>query len=218
MNLLSVGHVSAPVLNRQLLRLFLLSPFLSWNVTPLRCGSVRGVLPSSFSTLQMSQSDSGVDLSGDSQVSSGPCSQRSSPDGGLKGSAEGPPKRPGGPSPLNAVPGESASGSEPSEPPRRRPPASHEGEGKVRRRDEECPQGLASLLPVLTDCSFLCRCALLFLGLFLCHPNNTLFPNLGATPGAASAPWSHRHRTVTAHRPRPRARPPPTSPPTGLSS
>lgn len=80
----------------------------------------------------MSQSDSGVDLSGDSQVSSGPCSQRSSPDGGLKGSAEGPPKRPGGPSPLNAVPGEGTSGSEPSEPPRRRPPAPHDGDRKVK--------------------------------------------------------------------------------------
>ncbi|XP_069093252.1 protein PRRC2A isoform X3 [Pleurodeles waltl] len=36
------------------------------------------------STEQMSQSDSGVDLSSDSQVSSTSCSQRSSPDGGLK--------------------------------------------------------------------------------------------------------------------------------------
>lgn len=90
---------------------------------------------------EMSQSDSGVDLSGDSQVSSGPCSQRSSPDGGLKGSAEGPPKRPGGPSPLNAVPGESASGSEPSEPPRRRPPASHEEEGKELPREQPLPPG-----------------------------------------------------------------------------
>lgn len=90
---------------------------------------------------EMSQSDSGVDLSGDSQVSSGPCSQRSSPDGGLKGSAEGPPKRPGGPSPLNAVPGESASGSEPSEPPRRRPPASHEGERKELPREQPLPPG-----------------------------------------------------------------------------
>lgn len=80
----------------------------------------------------MSQSDSGVDLSGDSQVSSGPCSQRSSPDGGLKGSAEGPPKRPGGPSPLNTVAGEGASGSESSEPPRRRPPAPHDGDRKVK--------------------------------------------------------------------------------------
>ncbi|XP_053577936.1 protein PRRC2A [Bombina bombina] len=32
----------------------------------------------------MSQSDSGVDLSSDSQLSSSSCSQRSSPDGGLK--------------------------------------------------------------------------------------------------------------------------------------
>lgn len=80
----------------------------------------------------MSQSDSGVDLSGDSQVSSGPCSQRSSPDGGLKGAAEGPPKRPGGPSPLNAVPGEGPPGSEPSEPPRRRPLAPPDGDRKVR--------------------------------------------------------------------------------------
>lgn len=90
---------------------------------------------------EMSQSDSGVDLSGDSQVSSGPCSQRSSPDGGLKGSAEGPPKRPGGPSPLNAVPGESASGSEPTEPPRRQPPASHEGERKELPREQPLPPG-----------------------------------------------------------------------------
>lgn len=82
----------------------------------------------------MSQSDSGVDLSGDSQVSSGPCSQRSSPDGGLKGAAEGPPKRPGGPSPLNAVPGEGPPGSEPSEPPRRRPPAPHDGDRKVKEQ------------------------------------------------------------------------------------
>lgn len=81
---------------------------------------------------QMSQSDSGVDLSGDSQVSSGPCSQRSSPDGGLKGAAEGPPKRPGGPSPLNAIPAEGPPGSELSEPPRRRPPAPPNGDRKVR--------------------------------------------------------------------------------------
>lgn len=87
----------------------------------------------------MSQSDSGVDLSGDSQVSSGPCSQRSSPDGGLKGAAEGPPKRPGDPSPLNAVPGEGSPGSESSEPPRRRPPAPLDGDRKVKdEKQEEC--------------------------------------------------------------------------------
>lgn len=90
---------------------------------------------------EMSQSDSGVDLSGGSQVSSGPCSQRSSPDGGLKGSAEGPPRRPGGPSPLKAVPGESSSASEPSEPHRRRPPASHEGERKELPREQPVPPG-----------------------------------------------------------------------------
>lgn len=83
----------------------------------------------------MSQSDSGVDLSGDSQVSSGPCSQRSSPDGGLKGAADGLPKRPGGPSPLNAVPGEGPPGSEPSEPPRRQPPAPHDGDRKVNAQE-----------------------------------------------------------------------------------
>ncbi|ELW61849.1 Protein PRRC2A [Tupaia chinensis] len=90
---------------------------------------------------EMSQSDSGVDLSGDSQVSSGPCSQRSSPDGGLKGAAEGPPKRPGGPSPLNAVPGEGPPGSEPSEPPRRRPPAPHDGDRKELPREQALPPG-----------------------------------------------------------------------------
>uniref|UniRef100_A0A452UI42 Proline rich coiled-coil 2A n=1 Tax=Ursus maritimus TaxID=29073 RepID=A0A452UI42_URSMA len=90
---------------------------------------------------EMSQSDSGVDLSGDSQVSSGPCSQRSSPDGGLKGAAEGPPKRPGGPSPLNAVPGEGPPGSEPSEPPRRRPPAPHDGDRKELPREHPLPPG-----------------------------------------------------------------------------
>lgn len=90
---------------------------------------------------EMSQSDSGVDLSGGSQVSSGPCSQRSSPDGGLKGSAEGPPRRPGGPSPLKAVPGESSSASEPSEPHRRRPPVSHEGERKELPREQPLPPG-----------------------------------------------------------------------------
>ncbi|EPY85373.1 HLA-B associated transcript 2-like isoform 4 [Camelus ferus] len=90
---------------------------------------------------EMSQSDSGVDLSGDSQVSSGPCSQRSSPDGGLKGTAEGPPKRPGGPSPLNAVPGEGPPGSEPSEPPRRRPPAPHDGDRKELPREQPLPPG-----------------------------------------------------------------------------
>ncbi|CAM4655598.1 unnamed protein product [Lepidochelys olivacea] len=37
---------------------------------------------------EMSQSDSGVDLSSDSQVSSASCSQRSSPDGGLKATPE----------------------------------------------------------------------------------------------------------------------------------
>uniref|UniRef100_F7AHS1 Proline rich coiled-coil 2A n=1 Tax=Monodelphis domestica TaxID=13616 RepID=F7AHS1_MONDO len=79
---------------------------------------------------EMSQSDSGVDLSGDSQVSSGPCSQRSSPDGGLKGTGEGAPKRPGGPSPLSTAPGEGPPGSEPSDPPRRRPPASRDGDKK----------------------------------------------------------------------------------------
>ncbi|KAB0396875.1 hypothetical protein E2I00_009790, partial [Balaenoptera physalus] len=90
---------------------------------------------------EMSQSDSGVDLSGDSQVSSGPCSQRSSPDGGLKGAAEGPPKRSGGPSPLNAVPGEGPPGSEPSEPPRRRPPAPHDGDRKELPREQPLPPG-----------------------------------------------------------------------------
>lgn len=74
-------------------------------------------------------------------MSSGPCSQRSSPDGGLKGSAEGPPRRPGGPSPLKAVPGESSSASEPSEPHRRRPPASHEGERKELPREQPVPPG-----------------------------------------------------------------------------
>lgn len=109
----------------------------------------------------MSQSDSGVDLSGDSQVSSGPCSQRSSPDGGLKGAAEGPPKRPGGPSPLNAVPGEGPPGSEPSEPPRRRPPAPHDGDRKV--NDQERIRMFLGLwpcfclrfsLPVCADLNF----------------------------------------------------------------
>ncbi|KAL1771896.1 PRRC2A isoform X1 [Sigmodon hispidus] len=90
---------------------------------------------------EMSQSDSGVDLSGDSQVSSGPCSQRSSPDGGLKGSAEGPPKRPGEPSPLSTVSGEGASGSEPSEPPRRRPPAPPDGDRKELPREQPPPPG-----------------------------------------------------------------------------
>ncbi|KAB0338291.1 hypothetical protein FD754_024684 [Muntiacus muntjak] len=80
---------------------------------------------------EMSQSDSGVDLSGDSQVSSGPCSQRSSPDGGLKG----------GPSPLNAVPGEGPPGSEPSEPPRRRPPSPHDGDRKELPREQPLPPG-----------------------------------------------------------------------------
>ncbi|XP_058288317.1 protein PRRC2A isoform X2 [Hylobates moloch] len=87
---------------------------------------------------EMSQSDSGVDLSGDSQVSSGPCSQRSSPDGGLKGAAEGPPKRPGGPSPLNAVPCEGPPG---SEPPRRLPPAPHDGDRKELPREQPLPPG-----------------------------------------------------------------------------
>lgn len=36
----------------------------------------------------MSLSDSGVDLSSDSQVSSATCSQRSSPDGGLKATSD----------------------------------------------------------------------------------------------------------------------------------
>uniref|UniRef100_A0ABI7ZE86 BAT2 N-terminal domain-containing protein n=1 Tax=Felis catus TaxID=9685 RepID=A0ABI7ZE86_FELCA len=90
---------------------------------------------------EMSQSDSGVDLSGDSQVSSGPCSQRSSPDGGLKGAAEGPPKRPGDPSPLNAVPGEGSPGSESSEPPRRRPPAPLDGDRKELPREQPLPPG-----------------------------------------------------------------------------
>uniref|UniRef100_H0W9J9 Proline rich coiled-coil 2A n=1 Tax=Cavia porcellus TaxID=10141 RepID=H0W9J9_CAVPO len=85
----------------------------------------------------MSQSDSGVDLSGDSQVSSGPCSQRSSPDGGLKGPAEGPPKRPGGPSPLSAVPGEGPPGTEPPEPPRRQAATPRDADRKVRCRG--CP-------------------------------------------------------------------------------
>lgn len=90
---------------------------------------------------EMSQSDSGVDLSGDSQVSSGPCSQRSSPDGGLKGAAEGPPKRPGGPSPLSAAPGEGPRGSEPSEPPRRRPPTSRDGDRKELPQEQPLPPG-----------------------------------------------------------------------------
>ncbi|XP_011378185.1 protein PRRC2A isoform X2 [Pteropus medius] len=88
---------------------------------------------------EMSQSDSGVDLSGDSQVSSGPCSQRSSPDGGLKGAAEGLPKRPGGPSPLNAIPGEGPLGSEPSEPPRRRPLAPLDGDKKELPGEQPLP-------------------------------------------------------------------------------
>ncbi|XP_021115775.1 protein PRRC2A isoform X3 [Heterocephalus glaber] len=83
---------------------------------------------------EMSQSDSGVDLSGDSQVSSGPCSQRSSPDGGLKGPAEGPPTQPGGPSPLSAVP-------ETSDPPRRRVPTPHDGESKELPREQPLPPG-----------------------------------------------------------------------------
>lgn len=155
----------------------------------------------------MSQSDSGVDLSGDSQVSSGPCSQRSSPDGGLKGSAEGPPKRPGGPSPLNTVPSEGASGSEPSEPPRRRPPAPHDGDRKVKNL----------FGPVCCLSAFLCQCVVGFLG-FFSSVTHQLFSNLGAAPGAASAPRSHRNRTIATHRPRPRARPPPASPPIWLSS
>ncbi|XP_063668375.1 protein PRRC2A isoform X4 [Pan troglodytes] len=87
---------------------------------------------------EMSQSDSGVDLSGDSQVSSGPCSQRSSPDGGLKGAAEGPPKRPGGSSPLNAVPCEGPPG---SEPPRRPPPAPNDGDRKELPQEQPLPPG-----------------------------------------------------------------------------
>ncbi|XP_004624374.1 protein PRRC2A isoform X2 [Octodon degus] len=90
---------------------------------------------------EMSQSDSGVDLSGDSQVSSGPCSQRSSPDGGLKGPSEGPPKRPGGPPPLSAVPGEGPPGSEPSELPRRRPPTPQNGDRKELPREQPLPPG-----------------------------------------------------------------------------
>lgn len=85
---------------------------------------------------EMSQSDSGVDLSGDSQVSSGPCSQRSSPDGGLKGPAEGPPKRPGGPSPLSAVPGEGPPGTEPPEPPRRQAATPRDADRKEPPREQ----------------------------------------------------------------------------------
>lgn len=43
----------------------------------------------------MSLSDSGVDLSSDSQVSSATCSQRSSPDGGLKATPDAATKRGG---------------------------------------------------------------------------------------------------------------------------
>lgn len=92
-------------------------------------------------------------------MSSGPCSQRSSPDGGLKGAAEGLPKRPGGPSPLNAVPGEGPLGSEPSEPPRRRPLAPPDGDKKV--KDEERVrgvfQGLLTVVVLLSPSS-LCLC------------------------------------------------------------
>lgn len=135
----------------------------------------------------MSQSDSGVDLSGDSQVSSGPCSQRSSPDGGLKGAAEGTPKRPGGPSLLNAVPGEGPSG---SEPPRRRPPASHNGDRKVRdqeKRKEACFGSLTLMLP-LSSCLCVLEDPLIWASLALAQPHFTVFPNPGAVPGAASAP------------------------------
>ncbi|XP_067172982.1 protein PRRC2A-like [Apteryx mantelli] len=48
---------------------------------------------------EMSQSDSGVDLSGDSQASSASCSQRSSPDGGLKAVAPPGGGQPGPPAP-----------------------------------------------------------------------------------------------------------------------
>lgn len=159
----------------------------------------------------MSQSDSGVDLSGDSQVSSGPCSQRSSPDGGLKGAAEGPPKRPGGPSPLNAVPGEGPPGSEPSEPPRRRPPAPHDGDRKV--KDQEKLRGMflglcdfgpvfVSSFPMLVSSGH----SFIWASFYL--------PNPGAAPGAASAPRPHWHRAIAADRPRPRAWLPPAIPST----
>lgn len=135
----------------------------------------------------MSQSDSGVDLSGDSQVSSGPCSQRSSPDGGLKGTAEGPPKRPGGPSPLNAVPGEGTPGSEPSEPPRRRPPAPHDGDRKVKDQEKRNVSGTFDLGHTLVTFSVLVCCGHSFIWA------SFYFPNPGAAPGAASAPWPHWH-------------------------
>ena len=134
----------------------------------------------------MSQSDSGVDLSGDSQVSSGPCSQRSSPDGGLKGSADGPPKRPGGPSPLNAVPGEGPPGSEPSEPPRRRPPAPHDGDRKVNNQERIRRMFLGLwpcfclpfLLPMCADLSFL----------FLLRPLLHSVAPLRSCPGSSLCP------------------------------
>ncbi|XP_059570292.1 protein PRRC2A isoform X2 [Alligator mississippiensis] len=70
-----------------------------------------------IASTEMSQSDSGVDLSSDSQASSAACSQRSSPDGGLKGAPEAGPggKRPGDP----LAPG--PEGAEPKEQRRRLP-------------------------------------------------------------------------------------------------
>lgn len=163
---------------------------------------------------QMSQSDSGVDLSGDSQVSSGPCSQRSSPDGGLKGAAEGPPKRPGGPSPLNAVPGEGPPGSEPSEPPRRRPPSSHDGDRKVNyERSRGTLRQLPLLLPLSAPfLSLYCGDSLAESSFSFLQQHFIMFPTAGAAPGAASAPWSHWHRAISAYRPRCRAWPSAASP------
>ncbi|MEE6528505.1 hypothetical protein FKM82_030873, partial [Ascaphus truei] len=56
---------------------------------------------------EMSQSDSGVDLSSDSQLSSSSCSQRSSPDGGLKpeGGKRAPPRAEAAGQRLRTLPG-----------------------------------------------------------------------------------------------------------------
>lgn len=131
----------------------------------------------------MSQSDSGVDLSGDSQVSSGPCSQRSSPDGGLKGTAEGPPKRPGGPSPLNAVPGEGTPGSEPSEPPRRRPPAPHDGDRKVKDQEKRNVSETLTLAIHLSLSLCLCVVAIPSFGLPFTSPTQELPREQPLPPG-----------------------------------
>lgn len=160
----------------------------------------------------MSQSDSGVDLSGDSQVSSGPCSQRSSPDGGLKGAAEGPPKRPGGPSPLNAVPGEGPPGSEPSEPPRRRPHAPPDGDRKV--KGQKWLQGMFLGLQLWLCLPFCVSWGFPYSGFSFLPPTPyDCASQPGAAPGAASAPWSHRHRTTAARGPRPGAWLPAAIPP-----